>query len=358
MQQRLLALAMALASAPIQVQRRWAPMLTQRSSQAAIIAIEQDVDIQRRVVPLQRLAERFLGVKGRGWTHIGCRDYPTLLREIKRPPVILFYHGDIRLAQQPAVAIVGSRKASTTGLHNAAWLAQQCCQRGWVVVSGLAMGVDAAAHRSALAHGRAIAVLGVGCDYIYPRRNRLLQQQIAEQGLLLSEFIPGSPAKSDHFPRRNRIISGLSQVTTVVEATLASGSMTTAAYALEQNRDVAAFSGSMWNSAYDGCHRLIQQGAFLMTGEQGLDELLPILEKQPQPVVSSQKPMNKAPSSDNKGLASQKLLANVGNEATSLDRLVELTGLSIAEVSEQMLLLEIAGRVEAVPAGYIKMGRR
>lgn len=278
--------------------------------------------------------------------------YPDHLRTIERPPLVLFCHGDIELLQAFQIAFVGSRKASPGGLHTAAYLAEQLTACGAVVTSGLALGIDAAAHRAALAVGTSVAVIGTGPDVYYPPRNRQLQQQLAAVGLVVSEFPPGWPAKADHFPRRNRLIAGLSQGVVVVEAVENSGSLITARLALEQGREVFAVPYSMWEPAGFGCNRLIQQGAKLVLTEEDILSEFPTLSK--GPITRSKCAENKS----SEGLANAPLLANVGNEVTSIDVLVARSGLSVAVVTEQLVLLELEGLVASVPGGFIRMGRR
>ncbi|MEX1221247.1 MAG: DNA-processing protein DprA [Idiomarina sp.] len=278
--------------------------------------------------------------------------YPDHLRAIHKPPLALFCHGNSELLNAFQIAFVGSRKASPGGLHTASYLAEKLCERGAVITSGLALGIDAAAHRAALAVGTSVAVIGTGADRYYPPRNRQLQQQLASSGLVVSEFPPGWPAKADHFPRRNRIIAGLSQGVVVVEAVENSGSLITARLALEQGREVFAVPHSMWEPAGFGCNRLIQQGAKLVLTEEDIFNEFPSWLNGPT---------TPAKCTENKcleGLANAPLLANVGNEVTSIDVLVARSGLSVAVVTEQLVLLELEGLVASVPGGFIRMGRR
>jgi len=278
--------------------------------------------------------------------------YPELLRAIHQPPSVLFVDGDVSVLQQPQLAIVGSRRATPSGLHSASYFATQLTAAGLVVTSGLAMGIDAAAHRAAMQHGRTVAVLGCGIDGVYPARNRHLHREIAANGALVSEFPPGYPVKSDHFPRRNRIICGLSTGVLVVEAKQQSGTLITARLALAEGRELFVVPNSMWETAADGSNRLIQEGAKLVLSVADIVEDLPQLEPvTDDPVVSTENKLLE-------GLANPALLANVGIETTTVDTLVKVTGLSVAEVTEQLTLLELAGAVVSVPGGYIRMGRR
>jgi DNA processing protein len=200
--------------------------------------------------------------------------YPERLRATADAPLVLFQRGDVSLLDRLAVAVVGSRKASPYGVNVAEMLARGLASHGVAVVSGLAWGIDAAAHRAALETGVTIAVLGTGIDVAYPRSNQKLQERIAERGLLLSEFPPGTTPQPHHFPVRNRIIAGLASAVIVVEATARSGSLITARLAAEEGRDVMAVPGSVFGEGSAGAHRLIQDGAKLVTcAEDVLDEL-------------------------------------------------------------------------------------
>jgi DNA processing protein len=211
-------------------------------------------------------------------------DYPERLRATADPPLVLFYRGDASILEMTTVAIVGSRKASPYGVNVAGMLARQLASRGIVVASGLAWGIDAAAHRAALETGTTIAVLGTGLDVSYPRSNQKLQSQISDKGLLLSEFPAGTTPQPHHFPVRNRIIAGLASAVVVVEATARSGSLITARLAAEEGRDVMAVPGSVFGEGSAGAHRLIQDGAKLVTcAEDVLDELPGFESPRPAP---------------------------------------------------------------------------
>ncbi|MDX1706461.1 DNA-processing protein DprA [Pseudidiomarina sp.] len=277
--------------------------------------------------------------------------YPELLRAIPQPPLALFVHGNPDLLQRPQIGIVGSRKASPVGLHSATHFATGLARAGIIVSSGLALGIDSAAHRAALSENTTMAVLATGPDIYYPPRNRQLQQQIAQGGLLVTEFPPGVTARRDHFPRRNRILSGLSQGILVIEAQRQSGSLITARLAAEHNRAVLALPGSIWDPAMAGCHQLIREGATLVTA---VDEVLEELNFAPVPTSSNHGKENKCCGS----LANLNLLANVGNETTSVDTIIARSGLPVAIVTEQLVLLELEGHIVSVAGGYIKMGRR
>ncbi len=208
---------------------------------------------------------------------ITCHDpaYPVLLLELPDPPLLLYVHGSVSLLSEPQLAIVGSRNPSSSGEQTAIDFARHLAAAGLVITSGLALGIDAASHRGALdVDAPTIAVMGTGLDRVYPARHRDLARQIAEQGSLVSEFPIGTPPKPENFPQRNRIISGLSLGTLVVEAAIRSGSLISARYAMEQGREVFAIPGSIHNPLARGCHHLIRQGAKLVeTAEDVIDEL-------------------------------------------------------------------------------------
>jgi DNA processing protein len=267
--------------------------------------------------------------------------YPRLLYEIPDPPTLLFARGVIELANRPALAVVGSRNATPQGVSNAESFAKAFSASGITVVSGLALGIDAAAHRGGLTgEGSTVAVLGTGVDVFYPARNAALAGEIAERGLLLSEFAPGTQPIAHHFPRRNRLISGLGSGVLVVEAAVASGSLITARAALEQGRDVFAIPGSIHSPLAKGCHALIKSGAKLVDCvEDVLSELggwrhAPTLEA-PQ----AQRAVEPG------------LLAHMGFDPVDLDALCARAGMPADKVSAQLLRLELDGQVDALPGG-------
>ncbi len=289
-------------------------------------------------------------------------DYPSLLREIPGAPAALFVAGDPALLWMPQVAIVGSRSASEGGLAITRRFARALAGAGFAITSGMADGIDAAAHRSALdAQGRTLAVLGTGPDLVYPRKHRGLAAEIAASGALISEFPPGTPGKAEHFPRRNRIISGLALGTLVVEASLKSGSLITARYATEQGREVFAIPGSINSPLARGCHQLIRDGARLTeTVDEIIDELSGLaaalgdrlrarLQTGPNPGPDWPPP---APESCRQHDADYlRLLDALGHEEADLDTLAERTGLNAAALSSMMLLLELEGEVVGARGG-------
>jgi DNA processing protein len=273
-------------------------------------------------------------------------DYPPLLREIADPPVVLYVQGDRSLLLRPQLAIVGSRNPTPVGRENAAAFARALTQAGLAVTSGLALGVDAAAHQGALdAGGATIAVAGTGLDRVYPPRNRALAHAIAARGALVSEFTIGTGPRAEHFPRRNRIISGMSLGALVVEAALQSGSLITARLAGEQGREVFALPGSIHSPLARGCHALIRQGAKLVeTAEHVLEELGPLARAVAAPMPARTAAIL-AP------MESQ-LLDCLGYEQLRIDALIERSGLTPDTVSSILLQLELRGLVLAGPAGY------
>ena len=269
--------------------------------------------------------------------------YPPLLREISDPPWALFVVGSVEVLTKPAVAIVGSRAASLRGMQHAEEFAQAFAASQLSVVSGLARGIDAAAHRGALtAQGLTLAVMGTGVDTIYPAAHKALAQQIAGQGALVTEFLNDVRPRPEHFPRRNRIIAGLSLGVLVVEAHLKSGSLITARLAAEQNREVFAIPGPIYHPGSRGCHALLRQGAKLVeTPHDVLEEFG--LQAMPTKLVPAKSMLASAEAA---------LLVCIDYEITPLDVILLRSGLTAAAVSSMLLALELSGYVLAVPGGY------
>lgn len=286
--------------------------------------------------------------------------YPELLADINSPPRMLYCAGDARLLTSPLLAVVGSRRASPYALTQVSDITANLVRHGWGICSGMAMGVDGAAHRAALEQGgKTVAVLGCGVDICYPPRQQTLYRDIQQQGLLVSEFYPGAPARSDHFLRRNRIISGLSQGVWVAEASLRSGSLATANFGLEQNRVVYALPGPVTMPSFAGNHKLLQQGAALITCAEDILAELPVLKCRPELENEGSRPHSHHQSLGlaQKRLANSELLANVGFETTSIDSLVTRTRLPVAALMDQLITLELDGWVTAVPGGYVRVRR-
>ncbi len=273
-------------------------------------------------------------------------EYPPLLREIADPPLVLHIRGDISLLAHPSLAIVGSRRASPYAINVAKHLTRQLAPAGLAIVSGLARGVDAAAHEAALDAGcPTIAVLGTGIDVVYPRTNAKLFRRIEEHGLIVTEFPPGTPPKKENFPMRNRVISGLTYGAVIVEATSRSGSLITARMAAEQGREVFAVPGSIFAAGSEGTHRLIQYGAKLVhDADDVLDELPGHLRAVKPPVSEPESPLREV------------LAALARDEATHVEALAMRLGRPPAALAESLLQLELGGWVEAVPGGrYVRV---
>ena len=281
--------------------------------------------------------------------------YPLILREIPMPPVVLFVRGDIEALQRTQIAVVGSRKPSHSGAEIAFRIARALSERGFLITSGLASGIDSAAHRGALAGGeQTVAVFGCGIDRIYPAGHRRLADEISNNGCLVSDFPWGSPPRPFHFPRRNRIISGLSIGTLVVEAAEKSGSISTAMHALEQGREVFAIPGSIRNPMAAGCNRLIKQGATLVAGiEDVIEQLPPLSASVASPMTSTVDNVsrNAIPTS----AAERLLLGALDFEQTTFDDIVQRTGLTTTNVSSILSALKVRGLVQSLAGNsYIK----
>ena len=288
-------------------------------------------------------------------------DFPPQLETIPQPPAALFVAGDAGLLLRPQVAIVGARSASVAGKSNAHAFARHLALTGFVITSGLADGIDGAAHEAALEAGQpTIAVIGTGPDLVYPRKHRQLSARVAAEGALVSEFPPGTAARADHFPRRNRIIAGLSLGTLVMEAGLQSGSLITARLAGEQGREVFAVPGSIHNPLARGCHRLIRDGARLVESASEIAEtLVPAaralgaelalrLERVPAASTERARPASGGWRDDPDY---QRLLDVLGHDPMALDELAARTGQGASELSSMLLMLELEGCVEGLPGG-------
>ena len=270
-------------------------------------------------------------------------DYPKALLEIADPPPLLYAKGNLALLNKLSIAIVGSRNASVQGEKNAEAFAQGLAEHGLCIVSGLALGIDGAAHRGALkAKGDTIAVVGTGLDMVYPAQHRDLAHQIAKSGLIISEFPLGTLSKPQNFPRRNRLISGLSLGCLVVEANLKSGSQITARLSAEQGREVFAIPGSIHSPLAKGCHQLIKQGAKLVDSLQDIVEELNLSKAVSAPLAEENSPTNQD---------QQKLLDAMAYDAISIETLVQLTGLTVSTLSSMLTLLELEGRITGLAGG-------
>lgn len=302
---------------------------------------------------------QWLETAGAGLLPITDPAYPSLLKQISDPPFVLFWQGNAHVLTSPQLAMVGSRNPSGEGRRNAEEFAAYLVGCGLTITSGMALGIDAASHRGALkTNGTTIAVWGTGLDKVYPPSHRELAEEIASTGLLVSEFPPGTPPLPHNFPRRNRIISGLSVGTLVVEAAQSSGSLITARLASEQGREVFAIPGSIHNPLARGCHRLIREGAKLVeSAGDVLEELAPLLKLEP---VRAPKPDPISTAAAETDDPEYRLLLNSLDHApTSVDALVERTGLTPDIVSSMLLMLELQGQVEATPGGrYSRVTKR
>lgn len=279
--------------------------------------------------------------------------YPKQLLEINSPPAILYGLGNIQLLNQPCIAVVGSRNPTPQGEKNAEDFAENLCQHGLCVVSGMALGIDGAAHRGALkASGTTIAVVGTGLDIVYPSRHRDLAHQISQRGLILSEFPLGTPSKAQNFPRRNRIISGLSLGCLVVEANIDSGSLITARLAAEQGREVFAIPGSIHSPVAKGCHQLIKQGAKLVESAQDILDELPTAILANTTLSSS--PLGSdpvEPIASHNDSETARIMQSMGYDAVSFEILLTKTGLTSQALSSMLMLLELEGKVAALAGG-------
>ena len=285
-----------------------------------------------------------------GHNHLVCYDdnaYPELLRQIADAPALLYASGDVSLLHEPQIAVVGSRHCTPGGAQNAFDFSLQLAAAGFTITSGMALGIDSAAHRGALGSGgKTIAVTGTGLDLVYPGRNQKLAREILERGLMVSEFPLETPARPANFPQRNRIISGLSLATLVVEAARRSGSLITARLAAEQGREVLAVPGSIHNPQSRGCHQLIRDGAAIVESPADIASELagPCLQLdqnacqtvEPNPEIDAE---------------SRRLLEVIGYDPVTCDILVQRSGLTIDKLSSMLLVLEMNDLIQSAPGG-------
>ena len=265
-------------------------------------------------------------------------DYPKTLLEIADPPAVLYCKGRRSLLSQACLGVVGSRNATPQGVRDAEAFALALSDAGLTIVSGLALGIDAAAHRGGLAGaGSSIAIIGTGLDRIYPARNKALAHQLAENGLIVSEFALGTAPLPGHFPRRNRLISGLSRGVLVVEAAPNSGSLITARVATEQGREVFAIPGSIHSPLSRGCHALIKQGAKLVESAADILDELAWQQRLAPPVLPETVP--------------DRVLDALDGAPATLDALAQRTGLTLDALSAKLLTLELDGRIASLPGG-------
>ena len=323
--------------------------------------------------PAQADIERTLAWAGEAGNHIltlADAAYPRQLFDIADPPVLLYVKGEPALLSRPGIALVGARSATAAGEANAEAFARALAQQGLVVVSGLALGIDAAAHRGALAAGSAgagtVAVIGTGIDRIYPARNAALAREIAAAGAVVSEFPLGTPPLQHNFPRRNRLIAGLAEGVLVVEAALGSGSLITARLATETGREVFAIPGSIHSPLSRGCHRLIRDGAKLVeTAEDVVEELrgrlgwpAPVVaptasargrqRRGAEPAAPAQPPLQAALALDGE---TARVLDAIGHDPVDLDTIAARCGLTVDALYAILLPLELEGRLAKLPGG-------
>ena len=293
-------------------------------------------------------------------------DYPPQLRRISSPPLVLFVAGDPALLWHPSVAVVGSRNPSAGGRDNAYAFARALAASGFAVASGLAAGVDTAAHQGALANepGLTVAVLGTGPDVPYPSENAALLARIAARGAVVSEHAPGTQARPQHFPSRNRILAGLSLGTLVIEAALRSGALITARLAGDYGREVFAVPGSIHNPLSRGCHRLIREGAALVENvDEVIAAVIPVAAKLAATLRSRlETPITGAVETREMAFQPsllddpdyQRLWTALGHDPTGMDRLIERTGLTAAELSSMLLVMELEGHVHNQHGRYTR----
>ena len=290
-------------------------------------------------------------------------DYPALLRRIPSPPPALFVAGDANLLWNPQIAVVGSRSATAGGIDNARDFSRALIAAGLTITSGMAEGVDAAAHIAALdANAPTVAVVGTGTDVVYPRRHEKLAARIREHGAIVSEFLPGTDARPEHFPRRNRVIAGLALGTLVIEAAERSGALITARLAGEAGREVFAVPGSIHNPLARGCHRLIRQGAALVEDAREVvaalapvaAELADALRARLCEADGGATVAGLAPTVDNPDPEQRRVLDALGHDPVAIDQLAQRTGLTVAELSSMLLVMELQGLVSAAHGRYAR----
>ena len=312
------------------------------------------IKAQQELPALQTKAQQAIAELTQSGVTLLCLSdeaYPTLLRETPSPPPLLYVRGNITALSLPTIAIVGSRNASRNGLEHASRFAATLAAGGFAICSGLALGIDGAAHRSALARGVTVAVIGTGIDRVYPSRHRQLTVDIlANNGVVVSEFPPGTPPVASNFPRRNRLISGLSMGVLVIEAAIKSGSLITARLAMEQGREVYAIPGSVNNPLAKGCHHLIREGATLTETTDDIITQLGGMLSFKQHEAEQNVPSPGLPLSD----LARKLLDAMGYDPVDIDTLVEHSSIDIATLSGLLVELEIQGLIENRGGFYLR----
>lgn len=309
------------------------------AAQAAALCTPLSAELARRI----ELTQAWLSEAHHHLITQHDADYPDDLRHIPDPPLLLYINGRRELLRTPMIAVVGSRNASAQGRANAENFAEALSRAGLCVVSGMALGIDTAAHEGALrGTGSTIAVIGTGPDRVYPARNRALAHRIADTGCIVSEYALGTPPVANNFPRRNRIISGMAAGVLVVEAAAQSGSLITAQMAAEQGREVFALPGSIHSALAKGCHQLIREGAHLV---ETVDEVLAALQVSPLVRQAA------APAT---GAGDAALLAALGHDPIEPDALLDGLGRDAGWLAGELLALELAGQLERLPDGRVQ----
>lgn len=277
-------------------------------------------------------------------------DYPASLRHVPSPPPFLFLRGRKDLLWHPQIAIVGTRNPSAGGLQAAQLFAAHLANQGYCVTSGLAIGIDAAAHDAALSAGTTIAALATGPDMAFPRQNEALYERICRSGAVVTEHPPGIPALRCHFPARNRLIAGLGQGTLVIEAAIRSGALITARLAVELGKEVMAVPGSIRNPVAYGCHQLIREGAFLVEQPEEVTHILQssrhLAAPQPKTAHPAPKPPTEASPPTSLNAAQQLVWQALGHDSVAIDSLCQRTGLTAADISSILVGMQISGWVE------------
>ncbi len=295
-------------------------------------------------------ADEWLQQDGHHVIAFGTDGYPEMLQQIPGAPLLLYVNGDIDILHLPSLAVIGSRNPTQGGTRNALDFSRHLARQGFVIVSGLAQGIDSAAHRGALdAPGKTVALLGHGIDRVYPAANRDLAHAIAASGALVSEYPLGAAPERWHFPERNRLISGLCLGTLVIEAARRSGSLITARLAAEQGREVFALPGSIHNPLARGCHALIRQGAKLVeTADDILAELAPLTSHMQQSAEKATPTETLVPVADDDYSELRRVLSH---DPTTINELEAQSGLTIDQLSSMLLILELHGEVESLSGG-------
>ena len=301
----------------------------------------------------RREADRVAAIGGR-YVALGTPDYPALLAEADDAPPLLTVAGNLGLLRRPSVGMVGARNASAVGLRFARELAGAIGNEGRVVVSGLARGIDAAAHVGALETGT-IAVIAGGLDVVYPRQHEALQSDVATRGLLVAEMPPGTEPQARHFPNRNRIIAGLSAGTVVVEAAVRSGSLITARLAGEMGREVMAVPGHPLDQRADGCNKLIREGATLVRSARDVEQCLGSIDHRMTEHVAMEREDFDASDVDHDCAATEAVEQLLGLTAVGIDEVIRQSGLGNAQVQLALLELDLAGRLERHAGGRVSL---